>query len=289
MKLKGRAAVITGGSQGLGEAVVTELIREGADVLFCARDKKKLLAAAQKVKTIANKTQKVYAKAADISKETDAKRLIAFALKKFGKIDILINNAGIYGPKGPVEAMDSQAWLKAIQTNLFGVFYCCKYVVAQMKKRHYGKIINLSGGGATAPLPFLSAYGASKAGVVRFTETLAEECKGFNIDVNSVAPGSLNTRLLEEVLSAGPKTVGREFYRKAMAQKKSGGVPLEVGARLCVFLASSESDGISGRLISAVWDPWKDLSKHKKDLKKTDIYTLRRIVPRDRNKSWGNK
>ncbi|HOW58707.1 MAG TPA: SDR family oxidoreductase [Candidatus Omnitrophota bacterium] len=289
MKLKGLVAVITGASQGLGEAVAVEFVKQGADVLFCARGKKKLLVVQKKLRSIAGINQKIYAETADISKEKDVKKLIGFALKKFGRVDVLVNNAGIYGPKGPVETLNGREWAKAIQINLCGVFYCCKYVTAQMKKKRYGKIINLSGGGATVPLPFLSAYAASKAAVVRLTETLAEECRDFNIDINSVAPGALNTRLLEEVLAAGPQTVGEEFYKKALEQKKNGGVSLEVGAKLCAFLASSESDGISGRLISAVWDPWKDLPKHAEELKKTDIYTLRRIIPKDRNKSWGNK
>jgi len=155
-----------------------------------------------------------------------------------------------------------------------------------MKTNRYGKIINLSGGGATAPLPFISSYAASKAGVVRFTETLAEETKGLNIDVNAVAPGALNTRLLDEVISAGPQAVGKDFYMKALKQKQDGGVPLEVGAELCVFLASSESDGITGRLISAKWDPWKFLPDHQQELIGSDIYTLRRIVPEDRGKKW---
>jgi len=158
-----------------------------------------------------------------------------------------------------------------------------------MKKNKYGKIINLSGGGATAPLPFISAYAASKAAVVRLTETLAGECKDYNIDINAVAPGALNTRLLEEVLSAGPAKVGDDFYARALKQKASGGAPLELGAELCVFLASSQSDGISGRLISAQWDPWRRLDDYRAELAAGDIYTLRRIVPDDRGKKWEEK
>jgi 3-oxoacyl-[acyl-carrier protein] reductase len=101
-----------------------------------------------------------------------------------------------------------------------------------------------------------------------------------------VAPGALNTRLLDEVLSAGPQIVGKDFYEKALKQKKDGGVPLEVGVELCVFLACEESDGITGRLISAKWDPWKSLPGRSKELTGSDIYTLRRIVPEDRGKKW---
>jgi NAD(P)-dependent dehydrogenase (short-subunit alcohol dehydrogenase family) len=151
-----------------------------------------------------------------------------------------------------------------------------------MKPRCYGKIVNLSGGGATAPLPRLSAYAASKAAVVRLTETLAEELRAFRIDVNAIAPGALNTRMLQEVLEAGPVAVGEAFYNKALRQHESGGVPLEEGARLCVYLASGESDGITGKLISAQWDPWDKLHRWKDHISESDVFTLRRIIPEDR-------
>ena len=160
-------------------------------------------------------------------------------------------------------------------------------ILPHFKKRGFGKIINLSGGGATVPLPNFSSYAVSKAGVVRFTETLAEEVKEFGIDVNAVAPGPLNTRLLDEVLAAGPKKVGARFYAKAKKQKSAGGASLEKGADLCVFLASHESDGITGKLISALWDPWETLNLHKEELRSTDVYTLRRIMPKDRGFTWG--
>jgi 3-oxoacyl-[acyl-carrier protein] reductase len=109
----------------------------------------------------------------------------------------------------------------------------------------------------------------------------------MSIDVNAVAPGSLNTRLLDEVLEAGPERVGHAFYEQALKQKESGGTPIERGAALCVFLASSSGDRITGKLLSAVWDPWEDLPQHVDDLASSDIYTLRRIVPSDRGKLWG--
>jgi 3-oxoacyl-[acyl-carrier protein] reductase len=135
-------------------------------------------------------------------------------------------------------------------------------------------------------MPNLSAYATSKAAVVRFGETLAEEVQAAGIDVNAVAPGALNTRLLDEVLAAGPEKVGEAFYAASMKQKAAGGTPLTRGAELCTFLASRASDGITGRLISAVWDPWKDLPAHLDELRGSDIYTLRRIVPEERGKQW---
>jgi len=286
MKLKGRVAIITGANQGLGEAIAIEFVRQGANVFICARDRKKLLAVKRKLEGIGVKGQKVRVMVIDVSKEIQVRKLIKAAINEYKRVDILVNNAGVYGPKGPIEKVGSADWMKAIEINLGGVFYCCKHIMAHMKKNNYGKIINLSGGGATAPLPFISAYAASKAGVVRLTETLAGECHDFKIDINAIAPGALNTRLLDEVLSAGPESVGEEFYKKALKQKEDGGVPLEVGVELCVFLASAQSDGITGRIISAKWDAWKSLPDRRQELMESDIYTLRRITPEDRNKKW---
>jgi NAD(P)-dependent dehydrogenase (short-subunit alcohol dehydrogenase family) len=119
-------------------------------------------------------------------------------------------------------------------------------------------------------------------------ETLAEEVKTLGIDVNSIAPGALNTRLLDEVLEAGPEKVSKSFYERALKQKTEGGSPLERGAELALFLASAKSDGITGKLISAIWDPWDRFPEHLDDLQKTDIYTLRRIIPKDRGMDWSD-
>jgi|SRR3989338_256061 len=286
MKLSGRNAIITGANQGLGFAIAEAFVREGASLVICARDEIKLHSANEKLVSIAKQDQKNIFLKADVSLEDDVKRLINISMEKLGRIDILVNNAGIYGPKGEIENIGSKEWTMTFEINLFGIFYACKYIIPHMKKNNYGKIINLSGGGATAPLPRISAYAASKAAVVRLTETLAEEYREFNIDINAIAPGALNTRLLDEILEAGSETVGNSFYKKALNQKESGGTSPDKGASLCVYLASSESDGITGKLISAVWDPWNDFEKHKGELKESDIYTLRRIVPEDRGRHW---
>jgi NAD(P)-dependent dehydrogenase (short-subunit alcohol dehydrogenase family) len=182
--------------------------------------------------------------------------------------------------------VDWSEWEEAVRINLLGTVLMCRSALGPMRARGYGKIVNLSGGGATAPLPRFSAYAASKAAVVRVTETLAEELREDHVDVNAIAPGALNTRLLDQVLEAGPEKVGRAFHERARQQRDEGGAPLEKGAALAVFLASAGSDGITGRLLSAVWDDWARLSERREDLEKTDIYTLRRIVPKDRGRDW---
>ncbi|MBZ5601463.1 MAG: SDR family oxidoreductase [Acidobacteriia bacterium] len=271
MKLENRNIIITGASQGLGKAIAAACLREGANILICARDAKLLEQTRAELAS-----PKVAARAADVSNLADVRALF----DHFPRLDGLVNNAGVYGPKGPLPAVDIEEWMDAIRINLFGTMLACREAIGRGCK----KIVNLSGGGATAPLPNLSAYAASKAAVVRLTETLALENPA--IDINAIAPGALNTRMLDEVLAAGPERVGAAFYEKALQQKKSGGASLDAGSDLCVFLLSSASDGITGRLLSAIWDRWKDLPSHLEELRRTDIYTLRRIVPSDRALKW---
>jgi 3-oxoacyl-[acyl-carrier protein] reductase len=287
MILEGKHIVITGASEGLGVAVAERCLAEGADVAICARSKERLERAGAALRAVARPGQRVIVTVADVANPQQVKALIADAARELGGIDGLVNNAGIYGPKGLIEEVDWIEWVRAIEINLMGTVLVCREVVPLFRSRGAGKIVNLSGGGATAPLPRLSAYAASKAAVVRFTETLSEELRGTGIDVNAVAPGALNTRLLDEVIAAGPDKVGAGFHERALKQQAEGGTPLVKGAALCAFLLSGASDGISGKLLSAVWDPWLDLPARRAELSASDIYTLRRIVPKDRGRDWG--
>lgn len=285
--LKGRTAIITGGSQGLGLAIAHAYVAAGASILLCARDPESLNTARNELTARASPEQIIQTEIADVSRSEDVEHLMATALRIFSRVHILVNNAGVYGPKGLIEDVDWSAWVKAIEVNLFGSVLLCRAVLPHFKAHHYGKIVQLSGGGATNPLPRISSYAASKAAIVRFAETLAEEVREDNIDVNAIAPGPLNTRLLEEVLAEGPEAVGQAFYDRALKQKLEGGAPLEKGAKLAVFLGSAASDGVTGKLLSAMWDPWETLPQHLEDLQRTDTYTLRRIVPKDRGLTWG--
>ena len=289
MKLKNRNAIITGGSHGLGRAIAQEFVEEGASVLLCAREERTLLLAERELKAVARSAQRVIAQDCDVSVDDQVEAMFLKADGELGELHVLVNNAGIYGPKGATEEVGWDQWQRCIEINLFGTLIPCRHAISRFKESGAGKIINLSGGGATNPLPNISAYAASKAAVVRLTETLAEELREWHIDVNAIAPGALNTRLLDEILEAGPEKVGPEFYARAAKQLLDGGAPLTLGADLCVYLASDQSNGITGKLISAKWDPWRSLHTHKDDLNSTDIYTLRRITPQDRGRSWNEK
>ena len=289
LPLAGRNAVITGASQGLGLAIAEAYVAAGASVLLCARSEAQLDEARRSVAARANPAQVVEAARADVSRPQDVAQLAARAFDLFPQVHVLVNTAGIYGPIGPSEQVDWGAWVRAMEINIYGSVLPIRALLGHFKQHAYGKIVQLSGGGATTPLPNISAYAASKAAIVRFAESLALELKPFHIDVNTIAPGALNTRMLDEVLAAGPDAVGREFYDRMVKTKNQGGTPLERGASLAVYLGSSVSDGITGRLLSAVWDPWEHLAHRRDDLDASDVYTLRRIVPKDRGFTWGDR
>jgi NAD(P)-dependent dehydrogenase (short-subunit alcohol dehydrogenase family) len=285
-RLSQRNALITGGSQGMGRAIAEHFVLEGANVVVCARDGALLARTCDELKTRATTGQKVFAKACDVSSERQVKDLVALALTELGSLEILVNNAGVYGPMGPTESVPLAEWQRAVEINLYGVLIPSRNLIPHFKRAGRGKIIILSGGGATSPLPNISAYAASKAAVARLMETLAEELRPFHVDVNGIAPGALTTRLVDEVLAAGPRAVGQAFYDKNKKWKAEGATPLHLGASLAVYLASSEGDGITGKLISAQWDPWTHLHEHREELAASDIYCLRRIVPEDRGKKF---
>jgi NAD(P)-dependent dehydrogenase (short-subunit alcohol dehydrogenase family) len=284
--LTGKVAIITGANQGLGLEISREYIKEGASIIMCARDLEKLMQARESLLPLTAENQTILALSADVSSHESVNSLIENSLSKFNQIHILVNNAGVYGPMGFIEDVDWDEWMQAISINFLGSVMMCKALMPHFKSHHYGKIIQLSGGGATNPLPRITAYAASKAAVIRFAESLAEEVRGTGIDVNAIAPGALNTRLLDQVLEAGQEKVGFDFYERSLNQKTEGGASLENAAGLAVFLASEKSDGISGKLISAVWDAWESFPEHLGELNNSDVYTLRRIIPSDRGFSW---
>lgn len=281
--LDGKIAIITGGSMGIGKAIALAFLGEGARVVLASRTKKPYLERTRQ--ELAGFGPKVEVFQADVSEEEQGQSLVDFALEKFGNINILVNCAGVQRPIGFILDIDSQQWLETIRINLFGTFICTKAVLPTMIKNGKGKIINMSGGGAVSPRARFSAYSASKAAVVRLTETLAEEVKEYNIDINAIAPGAVNTRLLDEVLNAG-EAAGPKALAEAKKQLESGGTPREAAAALALFLASSESDGLTGRLISATWDNWKDMLGHMSEIMSSDVYTMRRIIPEDRGYNW---
>jgi len=276
LKLQDKVAIVTGGGRGIGKAIALAFAQEGADIVIFARSMPELRETANQIQALGRQALAI---SGDVSSKENVDNMVRLTLSEFGTIDILINNAGIQGPIGPMVENDVDHWIQTISTNLIGQFLCAQAVLPVMIQKRQGKIINLSGGGSTHPRPYFTAYSASKAAVVRFTETLAEEVKEFNIQVNAIAPGAANTRLLEQILAAG-EAAGEKALVEAREQVKTGGTPLEKPTSLAVFMVSDEFDGLTGRLISAVYDDWSGIPRHIPEIMASDYYTMRRISPK---------
>jgi NAD(P)-dependent dehydrogenase (short-subunit alcohol dehydrogenase family) len=267
--------VLTGSSTGIGRALATQLLARGHRVWGLARSDQADFAA--------ENPSAFFTSRCDVADWTQVQRSAQAVTAAWTHVDGLICCAGIQGEVGPAICADPIRWSHTVRANLDGTFFPFRAfydLLARAPRR--AKVIAFSGGGATKPRVNFSAYGVAKTGVVRLIETLAEELQDQPIDLNSIAPGAINTRLTDEVLALGPTLTGAAEYAAAQKQKSSGGAPLEKALSLVEWLLSPASDGVSGRLIAAQWDPWSNLQLNTEKLVATDIYTLRRIIPEDR-------
>jgi 3-oxoacyl-[acyl-carrier protein] reductase len=272
MLLKDKHAILTGAGRGIGQAIACRLAAEGARVALLSRTESELTETMNLIRELSPDSFYI---PVDLEDETSTENAFRKINARFPIVDILVNNAGIQPPIGMFHQNDFEMWKKNIRINLFAGAFLSHLVLQEMIPRRKGKIINMSGGGSTGPRPHFSAYAVSKTAIVRFTETLAEELRDFNIDVNAVAPGAVNTRMLQEALDAG-SDAGAEL-KDALIRKEKGGTDPSVAAGLIAFLASSLSDGISGKLISAPWDPWNESAFREELRANKDLATLRRI------------
>lgn len=275
MVLKDKIAIVTGGSRGIGRAVVESLARAGCRVIvfsIVSLDLKVLK------DDLLKNGLRIGIKKVDVSNYGQVQKAVSEVVKKFDTIDIIVNAAGVYGPIGLFRDNNIKKWSQTLQVNLMGTVNVTHAVLPIMMRNKTGKIINFSGGGAVNNFPNFSSYATSKAAVVRFTETIAEELKSYNIQINAIAPGAVNTKLLDESLEAGQKAVGDKFYEKIIKQKKDGGDSPQLAVDLILFLISDQSLNLTGKLISAKWDNWKEWDKSKIErLNNSSEYTLRRI------------
>jgi 3-oxoacyl-[acyl-carrier protein] reductase len=283
-KLAGKRAVITGGSRGIGEAIAKAFVSEGAEVVLIARNKEELAAVQARLAPLG----RVGTFVLDVSDQVAVERCAQTLAEEGKPVDILVNAAGMYGPIGAVNEVDPKLWLEALKINLYGTFLMTHYFVPLLAQSSRGSIINFVGGGEGAKAHF-SSYVTAKGGIARFTETVAVELKDKHIAVNAVAPGAVNTKFLDDLLEAGPKKAGKETYQAALKQKAEGGVSPQKVAQLAVWLASDASGTLTGKILSAVWDDYEKFPEHMQDISGSDIYTMRRIRPKDRGFGWDTK
>ena len=274
--LNGRVAIITGAGRGIGRTIALAFSRLGASLTLAARTESELSETVKLCQDIGAQAQAVVT---DVTDWDQVQNLVVAAFREYGEVDVLVNSAGIYGPIGPTIDVDLDAWKRGVEVNLYAPLYLCRALMPHFMQRRQGKIILLGGGGATTPLPNFSSYAASKAGLARLADTLAEELKPYNVQVNVIAPGLVDTRLQDEVLQAGNRAGGLYEKIKQARETGKGAVSPEIAADLAVFLASEASGKLTGKLIAAPYDPWREWEGKGDELNATPMYTLRRLDP----------
>ena len=273
--LESKIIIITGGSVGIGFAVAKKCALEGATVIIAARNHNDLSKALIQLKEISEKKHNLYS--LDISNLGEVQDFSKWLKHTCHEIHGLVNCAGVYGPIGKTPTIDLKQFQEAININFLGTVYMCSALTPLFNNSQRNKIVNFSGGGAATPFPNYSAYATSKVAVVRFTENLALELSNDNFDVNCIAPGFVATRIHKATLESGEESAGTSFFEGTKKQIESGGVPPEKAADLAAFLLSGNSDGITGKFISAPWDPWQEQSFQSLLRSDSDFATLRRI------------
>ena len=267
--LSSKNVLVTGGSMGIGFAAAEECLRAGARVVICARDGSAVSGAVEQLK-LSSGSQDVDGVAADVTDAVQIEQALDLLGSSFGPITSLIHAAAVQGPIGELTTVDPNDWMETVRVDLFGTFLAVRQACERMKQTG-GRIVVFSGGGATSPRRSFSAYACSKTAVVRLAETAAIEMSRYGIEINALAPGPVATRMLEQTLAAEPRVEP---------------VPVTIPAAAAAFLISDRARGITGKLVAAVHDGWRDWPLHLDELQRSDAFTLRRIVPRDRGLDW---
>jgi NAD(P)-dependent dehydrogenase (short-subunit alcohol dehydrogenase family) len=275
-----KTCFITGASRGLGAFLSRRFWDAGFNLCLVARDEVGLEKVTRALP--AKKGQEIRYLVCDLANPTLVVELVAKVRACLPRLDVLVNNAAIHGPMGPLWENDFSMWQQVMQVDLLAPVALCRAFVPWMIETGSGSIINISGGGASGPRANFSAYASAKAGLVRFSETLAEETRSLGIRVNCIAPGAMKTAMLDEILKKGAGTVGEGEFAIAKKVFTEGGASMDRVADLALFLASDISKGITGKLISAVWDDWEAWPEHVDELSSSDVYTLRRITGLER-------
>ncbi len=271
LSLVDRRIVITGATGGIGRVIAEHLASLGASLALIARsarDLDRLLA------RLPGESHDVVA--LDVADERAWARE-RDRLPKSGRVHGLVTAAALIAPVGPIGTWDVDAFRRTLDVNVVGTLLAIATTLEALRETS-GSIVTFSGGGATAPFRRFDAYATSKSAVVRLTENLALELAGDAIRANSVAPGFVVTPMHDATLSAGPDTVGHDYFeRTRQAAVEGGGDPPELAAELAAFLLSDAAVGISGKLLSARWDPWRDPVFQDRLRHDPDLATIRRI------------
>ncbi len=271
MELKSAVAVVTGSGRGIGRAIAREFASGGAKVALVSRTASQLDVVAEE---ITRDGGTAIALPADVTDEEAVRRMADRVEKELGPIDILVNNAGSYKAIGPVSEVSPDAWLTDITVNEYGVFLCSHVILPRMLARKQGYVINLIGGGTASPIKYGSAYGSSKAAVMRFTETVAMELEGTGVKVFAMSPGLVRTALVEYQIESKE---GQKWAAKRLNEMfdEGRGVPPTVAAKMAAAIVSGKLDKLVGRGIRADSDDTAALAAQADGIVKNNLRVLR--------------
>lgn len=272
-KLDGRVALITGGGRGIGQAIAYAYAAQGARLALAARTAAELRETAHRI--TARHDSEVITIVTDVARRDQVENAVARTLEHYGRVDILVNNAGNPGEIGPLWRLDPERWANVISVHLLGAFYGCRAAIPAMLPQGRGRIINMAGVGG----PNDTSYDAAKTAIVNMTENLAAELAGTGVTVNAISPGSIHTRMWEEVRDMALAAGDQELYAKGVAVTSGGGASIARAAQLAVLLASDPCAALSGRLIRANQDAFEDIPQHIDAIMASDAYQLRRVAP----------
>jgi short-subunit dehydrogenase len=276
-------AIVTGASRGLGRLCARELATHGVNLLLVARNQTALADVAVETK-MKYPGCEVTTLGCDL-RDPDASERVREAADQLGPIDILVNNAAVQGPIGRAWEVPWREFEDAVRLDFLVPVALCRAFIPSMRAMGRGWIINISGGGATGPRPMFTAYAAAKTALVRFTETLAIETERDGIRVNAVAPGAFASGITKVVHSCAENAGEAEAATAQRLLDSEDTANAEKAARLVVYLTVGEGRDVTGKLISAVWDRWDSFHRHPEVVVHKDVFTLRRILPEERNLS----
>lgn len=266
---RSHVALITGGGRGLGRAFAEGLAAEGAAVVVVSRSGDQL---AETVERITRRGGRALAYVADVTAPGAAQRAIAEVEATFGPLELLVNNAGIAGPLGPLWESDGDAWWSAMEVNLRAPLEWSRAALAGMAARRRGRIINVASGAGTMTIPYFSAYVTSKTALIRASELLAAEVAEYGISVFSIEPGTVRTALAEQALQSMEGKRWLPWFKRIFDEGRD--VTPERGVQLVCVLASGRADELSGRFLT-IADDIEALIARADTVRRDDLHTLR--------------
>lgn len=279
MGTREQIVLVVGGGRGLGRAIAQSCVREKYRVVVAARSVDELEQTVEAVKTEAGAQAAIQYRACDVTSDAQVRALIDTTEEQIGPIYGLVCSAGTYGAVGPFDEISFPEWASGFEVNVFGPARCIHAAAPFMKKRHAGRIVLFSGGGQGA-MPRFSSYVSCKGAIWRLTETLGAELAPHGIYLNAIAPGAVNTRLLDEIFRLGPAVVGHEQHERSLKQKADGGVPPTKSGELVLYLLSEKSERLYGKTISAQYDRYLEIVDPQA-VSNSDVFAMRRVVTPD--------